>query len=104
MSNFEVTSESTSGAPTITFQFIGDTFRAELAGALLRGEYEGDDRLRMCLVDREGEILADVTAHPRGHRSTTENAIDVGSALLWSHWRWVESQPKSDEHPMTGAL
>jgi len=22
----------------------------------------------------------------------TENVTDIGSALLWSHWRWVQSQ------------
>lgn len=104
MSNFEVTSESTSGAPTITFAFRGDAFRASLAGAELYGEYEGDDRLRMRLTDAAGEVLADITAHPRSHRNTTENATDIGSALLWSHWRWAESQPKDGEHPMVGAL
>lgn len=91
MNNFEVTSESTSGAPTITFAFKGDTFSAFLAGASLYGEYEGDDKLRIRLNDADGELLADVTAHPRNHRNTTENAIDIGSALLWSHWRYVEA-------------
>lgn len=38
----------------------------------------------------DGVILAALTVHARGHRTTTENLIDIGSALLWSHWRWTE--------------
>ncbi len=93
MSKFELTLESTAGAPAITFRFNGDTLRAELDGACLLGESEGDDRTRVLLTDAYGGVLADVTVHPRAHRDATGNVTDIGCALMWSHWRYVQSMP-----------
>jgi hypothetical protein len=91
-SNFEVPVTSSTDAPGFTLHFRGHTVHAELAGAKLYGEAEGDDRTRLRLTDASGEVLADITVHPRAHRNATENVIDVGSALLWSHWRWTQAQ------------
>ena len=90
--SFETTTESTSGAPPITFTFEGDTFRAELAGAKLYGENEGRGISWMRMTDADGVRLADITAHPRAHRTMSENVIDIGSALLWSHWRYLTTK------------
>lgn len=87
MTNFKVVSESIAGAPPITFEFIGDTFRASLVDAELHGELESKDMARMRLTSGIGEVLADISIHPRSHRTLTENVMDIGSALLWSHWR-----------------
>ena len=88
---FEATAESIAeGAPDIRFAFSGDLLRAELKGAVLEGvRMEGGSRLR--LMDAEGELLADITLHERPHRTNTENVIDIGSALMWSHWRWLQA-------------
>lgn len=88
---FTVTSTSISGAPDLKFHFNGDTCRAEIAGAKLYCEARGDDGIDMRLTDATGEILADIVVNPRGHRNATENLVDVGSALLWSHWRHQEA-------------
>ena len=93
---FEVICASIGDAPTFAFQFHGDTVRAELAGATLYGEHEGNDRTRISLRAADGELLADITLHSRAHRDATENVIDVGSALLWSHWRWSRATAAKD--------
>lgn len=90
---FDVTSESEAGLPSIDFHFCGDTCRAELCGATLHvegGRRDGGADLR--LTDAGGEVLADIVVNPRAHRDMTQNVIDVGSALLWSHWRYLEAQ------------
>jgi hypothetical protein len=89
---FKVVMTSTSGSPDITFTFNGDTFSGELDGAKVYGEAERDGAARIRHTDATGEILADVTAHPRGHRDATENATDIACALMWSHWRWTQAQ------------
>lgn len=98
---FTVTSVSISGAPDITFRFHGDTCRAELAGATLYvegGRKDGGADLR--LTDASGEVLADLVVNERAHRTMTENVVDIGSALLWSHWR--HQQSASSESPEYG--
>lgn len=94
-SNFDFPVESIGAAPNLTFHFRGDTVCAELVGARLYGEAEGDERTRLRLTDASGEVLADITLHPRSHRNATENVIDIGSALLWSHWRWMQAQSQT---------
>lgn len=89
---FSVTSVSVSGAPDIQFKFAGDTCRAELAGASLYCEMRGDGGIDMRLTDATGEILADLIVNERSHRNATENLVDVGSALMWSHWRHEEAK------------
>lgn len=88
---FMVTSVSVSGAPDIQFHFAGDTCRANLAGAELYCEMRGDGDIDMRLTDASGEVLADIINRQRSHRDATENLVDVGSALLWSHWRHQEA-------------
>lgn len=80
------------GGPTITFHVKGDTMRAELGGASLYAEARAPGGgAEMRITDSAGEILADLMVNPRRHRNITENVMDVGSALLWSHWRYVEA-------------
>lgn len=94
MSEFTQISVSPTGAPSIEFRFHGDTVSAGLCGAVLYVEAERDDGARMTLKAADGELLADVTVHARAHRTLTENVMDVGSALLWSHWRWLEVESR----------
>jgi len=49
---------------------------------LLYGEVERDGCSRLRLTAENGEVLADITVHPRAHGTDTENATDIGSALL----------------------
>lgn len=97
--SFEQVSESISDGPPITFRFDGDVCTAELAGATLRAELESGDRARLRVSTGSATtswfVLADVTLHPREGLTSTENVMAIGSALLWSHWRWVEAQPKT---------
>lgn len=87
MSQFTAKSVSISGAPDLEFHFAGDTCRATIAGAELYCEMRGDGDIDMRLKDAGGEVLADLVVRQRSHRNATENLMDVGSALLWSHWR-----------------
>lgn len=88
MSEFSTIAVSISDAPSIEFHFKGDTCRAELAGAKLYAEGgRSDGDIDMRLKDASGEVLADLVVRKRAHRNATENLMDVGSALLWSHWR-----------------
>lgn len=91
MSKFDQESISIAGAAPITFNFNGDTCRAELAGAELYVEARADGGADMRLKDASGEVLADIVVNPRTHRNLTENVTDIGSALLWSHWQYVEA-------------
>lgn len=92
MSDFNVTSVSVSGAPDIEFRFTGDVCRAEIAGATLYCEGgRADGGIDMRLTDATGEVLADLVVNERSHRTATENLVDIGSALLWSHWRHQEA-------------
>ncbi len=86
------------GAPDITYNIVGDTASAELDGAKLYAELTGRDETRVRITSADGVVLADVTLHPVSSRSVTENLRDVGAALLWSHWRWVQLQ-KSKAYP-----
>ncbi len=88
---FTMTSVSISGAPALEFRFAGDTCRASTAGAQLYCEMRGDGAIDMRLTDAAGEVLADLVVRQRPHRNASENLADVGSALLWSHWRHVEA-------------
>ncbi len=93
-SHFSFPVESVAGAPRFTLHFCEDTVRAELAGAALYGEMQADGLVRVRMTAADGEVLADLTLHPR---APTENVVDIASALLWSHWRWV--QAKTDRAP-----
>ncbi len=98
-----ITNVSISGAPEIEFRFAGDTCTADLAGAHLYAEGggpDGDCDLR--ITDATGFVLANLVIHERPERNMTENLMDIGSALLWSHWRHQEASAKAPEataHP-----
>lgn len=94
---FTVPSVSISGAPTIEFHVRGDTCRAECAGAKLYAETRSDGGADLRITDAKGEVLADLVVNPRSHRDLTENLVDIGSALLWSHWRFTQASPMSTE-------
>jgi hypothetical protein len=93
-----IPSVSIAGAPTIEFRFAGDTCTADLAGAHLYaegGRPDGGCDLRM--TDADGFVLANLVVHERAERNMTENLIDIGSALLWSHWRHEQAKtPPAD--------
>lgn len=88
----DIPSISISGAPEILFKFAGDTCKADLAGAELYAEVRGDGRCDVRVKDATGFVLADIVLNERAERTLTENVIDVGSALLWSHWRHQQAQ------------
>jgi hypothetical protein len=88
---------STAGAPTIEFKFAGDTVTAELAGAKLYAEASCDERCDLRVTAADGFVLADLVVNARPERNLTENVMDIGSAILWSHWRFTQSQT-----PMSG--
>lgn len=92
---------SISGAPTIEFRFAGDTVTADLAGAHLYAEARGDDRCDLRVTDATGFVLANLVINERPERTMTENVMDIGSALLWSHWRWTEAQKTAATTPPT---
>lgn len=100
MSEFKTETISIAGLPTITFEVRGATMRAELAGAKLYAEIRDPvytDRnlgpaADLRLTDATGFVLADLIVNGRPERNLTENVTDIGSALLWSHWRYQESQ------------
>lgn len=89
---FSQESVSITGAPTITFQFAGHLFTAELDGAKAAGIMISDDEARIVITDATEWVLADFTVHPRKERNLTENVIDLVSALLWSHWRYLQAK------------
>jgi hypothetical protein len=102
-SSLNVPSVSIDGAPEIVFRFAGHTCVADMAGARLYCEMRGDGGIDMRLTNAVGEVLADIIVNERAHRNATENLMDIGSALLWSHWRWLQSVPAEDAAPLTEA-
>ena len=90
--NGTVESVSIAGAPTIEFRFAGDTVTADLAGAHLYAEASGEEQADMRITDATGFVLANLVVKGRAERNLTENVMDIGSALLWSHWRYVQIQ------------
>lgn len=90
---FTVPQESIAGAPTIEFKFDGSMATAELAGAKLFAERRDDDTANLKIVDAEGDLIADIMVRkmPRDENITV-SVMNIGTALLWSHARWVEAQ------------
>ncbi len=94
---FSVPSVSIAGAPTIVFMFNTDDagngiVDAELDGAKLNASLFAHGNISLQMIDDDGTELASLTLHPREGRSATENVMDIGSALLWSHWRWKRAK------------
>lgn len=89
---FTIPQESIAGAPTIEFRFDGSLAVAELAGAKLTADRCADDRANLQIVDAEGDLIADVMIRkmPRDENITV-SVMNIGTALLWSHARWLEA-------------
>lgn len=90
---FTVPQESIAGLPTITFEFEGSFGRAELAGAKLVADVNDDhDRANLTITDAQGELLVDLMVRRvPTDENITVSVTRVGSALLWSHTRYVEA-------------
>lgn len=92
MSEFTIETVSIAGAPDINFEVRGGTMRAELAGAKLYAEACGEEEADLRITGADGFVLADIRVNRREGVNLTENVRDIGAALLWSHWRFVEAQ------------
>lgn len=78
---------------TIEFQFGGGMARAEHVGAHLAADMVGDDRANVMVTDATGDVIADVMVRRMLRDETiTQNIINIRSALLWSHERWVKAR------------
>ena len=86
---------SIDGAPDIEFKFAGDTVTADLAGAHLYAEVRGDGGCDLRITDADNYVLASLVVNERAERNLTENIMDIGSALLWSHWRWLQAKARA---------
>lgn len=98
MSKFTVPQESIAGLPTIQFEFDGSLCHAMLAGATLTADASvGDgDRANLTIVDVQGEVIADIMVRKiETDKDITESVLRIGSALLWSHARYVEAKSKA---------
>ncbi len=95
MSKFTSQSVSIHGAPPINFEFEGDVGRAEYAGAKLYSEItDHPDIADLRVTDASGRLLADIVVQKLpSDDNITVSVIAVGSALLWSHYRWQQSSP-----------
>lgn len=105
MSKFTVPQESIAGLPTIEFRFDGSLCRAELAGARLVADASvGDgDRSNLQITAVDGEVIADVMVRKvETDSSITETVCRIGSALLWSHARYVEAKNAAPIPPPPG--
>lgn len=95
MTAFTVPQESIAGLPTITFEFDGSLARATLAGAKLVAHYSpfDGDRANLSISDEHGEVIADVMVRKvETDKNITESVLRIGSALLWSHARYIEAK------------
>jgi hypothetical protein len=68
---------------------------ATLAGATLTADYLADDRANLIIEDSGGECLADIMVRKVAiDENISVSVMRIGSALLWSHARWVEAKGK----------
>lgn len=96
MTEFKQTSISIDGAPTIEFTFDGSVGTAEYAGAKLTTDAIDAERANLQIVDATGTLIADVMVRKMpADENITVSTMNIGSALLWSHFRWQQA-PKSD--------
>lgn len=92
MTEFTVSNISIAGAPAIDWKFTGAVGRAEVSGAKAYAEVVDDKLADLRVTDAGGEILADVVVRRvSSDESITESVMRVGTALLWSHLRWIEA-------------
>lgn len=93
---FEHTCRSIAGAPDILFVFNdgeSGVARAELAGARMLAEHVVGSGAELTITDSGGALSIDIIVRPApsDKGSVTDAVMRVGSALLWSHWRWVQA-------------
>lgn len=101
VTGFTVPNVSIAGAPTIDWNFTGSVGRAEIAGAKAYAEAIDDTRADLRITDATGEVLADVVVRKMdADDSITVSVMNIGTALLWSHMRWLEA---NKEAPCAGA-
>lgn len=89
--DFEHTLNSIGGAPSITFRFSGSTCHAELGGASLVARIGPQESVDLSIHTAEGRLYAALTVQPRPRMEPAHNLMEVGAALLWSHWRWLQA-------------
>jgi lambda repressor-like predicted transcriptional regulator len=100
MSDFKIENVSIAGAPTIEWHFTGDVARAECAGGKAYAEMRGDGCADLRITDAKGEVLADVVVRKMPADETiTASLMNVGTALLWSHARYVEAKAAEETAP-----
>lgn len=93
MAKFTRDSVSVSGAPTITFHFDGDSVKAELSGATMHGDVVDQERSNLLITTADGERIADILVRKMPRDETlTESVMNIGSALMWSHHRYLQSR------------
>lgn len=57
----------------------------------------GPDRANMSILDAHSEALADILIRRvPTDENITESVLRIGSALLWSHARYIEAKAEGD--------
>lgn len=96
--SFKVPNISIAGGPTVDWNFDGDTARADCAGAKAYAERRSDGCADLRVTDAAGEVLADVIVRKApADDSITVSVMNVGTALLWSHARYVEAKAQAGQ-------
>lgn len=90
--SFTIPNVSIAGTPTIEWRFTGDVAHAECAGAKAYAETRSDGCADLRITDAAGVVLAEIIIRRLPTEKVTVSLMNVGSALLWSHARWVATQ------------
>ena len=103
MSEFTVPNVSIAGAPTVDWKFTGAVTRAEISGATAYAEAIDENSADLRIKDATGEILADILVRKMAKdENITASVMNVGTALLWSHLRWLEATKAASATLPTG--
>jgi len=93
VSEFTVPNVSIAGLPRIDWAFSGALGDAGLSGAVASALVIDDKSASLLVTDGSGKVLADLVVRKlETDESITVSVMNVGSALLWSHHRWLEAQ------------
>lgn len=93
--SFKIPNISIAGGPTVDWNFTDDVAHAECGGAKAYAEMRSDGCADLTVRASTGELIADVIVRKMpADESITVSVMNVGTALLWSHARWVEAQTK----------
>lgn len=80
------------GPYTIEWTFTGAVGRAEHNGAKAYAEALNDERADLRITDATGEVLADLIVRKMpADESITASVMNIGTALMWGHIRWLEA-------------